>query len=139
MRTLGLSLFVLTALLSSFGCNRKEPSARERFLELQGTWELLIRHDCEESPIRSDTLTLHPDGTFDQETIMENGRSIKSAGQHWSYSEKDHIALDRRKRWDSYSDPPEGIAEFEVLIVQFGKPPVILINPDEDCVYLKQK
>jgi len=69
---------------------------------------------------------------------MKDGRSIKSTGQHWSYMEKDHISLDQRKRWDSYSDPPEGIAELEVLIVQFGKPPVILINPDEDCLYVKR-
>jgi hypothetical protein len=139
MRTLGLPLCVVTALLSSFGCSRKEPSARERFLELQGTWGLLIRHDCEQSPIHSDTLTLHPDGTFDQETIMKDGRSIKSTAQRWTYMEKDSISLDRRKRWDSYSDPPEGIAELEVLIVQFGTPPAILINPDEDCLYVKQK
>jgi hypothetical protein len=70
---------------------------------------------------------------------MKDGRSTKSIGQHWSYSEKDHIVLDRRKRWDSYAYPPEGVAEFEVLIVQFGTPPVILINPDEDRLYVKQK
>lgn len=138
MRKLRLSLLVVPALLSSFDCNRTEPSAQERVLELQGRWELLIRNDCQESPIHSDTLTLHPDGTFDQQTIMKDGRSVKSTGQHWSYSEKDHISLDQRTRWDSYSDPPKGIAEFEVLIVQFGKPPVILINPDEDCLYVKQ-
>jgi hypothetical protein len=97
-----------------------------------------MRHDCEESPIHSDTLILHSDGTFDQQTTMKDGRSIKSTGQHWSYMEKDYIFLDQRRRWDSHSDPPEGIGELEVLMVQFGKPPVILINPHSDCLYVKQ-
>ena len=34
---------------------------------------------------------------------------------------------------------PRGRAEFEVLIVQFGSPRVILINPNSDCLYVKTK
>jgi hypothetical protein len=73
--------------------------------ELQGTWELLIRHDCQGCPIRSDTLTLRPDGTFDQETIMTDGRSTRSEGQLWAYMEKNSISLNKRRDWESHSKP----------------------------------
>jgi hypothetical protein len=144
---------VAPTFLTLLACHRAEPTAEERFVELQGTWEYMIRHDCQGIPIRSDTLTLHPDGTFDQETVTKDGRSINSVGQHWAYMEKNHISLDKRRDWDNHSDPSiarrapdrsnsnssDGIAELEVLIVQFGSPPVILVNPDSDCLYVKTK
>jgi hypothetical protein len=151
---------LLSCLLGFFyvhlvGCNGRESSAsaQERSRELQGTWELMIRHDCQDYPIRSDTLVLHPDGTFDQQTIMKDGRSLNSNGQRWAYMDKNSISLNKRRAWDNASDPEmprtssgrstgapvEGIPEFEVLIVQFESPPVILINPDSDCLYVKAK
>jgi hypothetical protein len=108
----------------------------------------MIRSACPDYPIRSDTLFLHPDGTFDQQTIAKDGRQFASAGQHWAYMEKNSISLDKRRDWDKHSDPAreiakpdasQGIPELEVLIVQFGSPPVILINPDSDCLYVKTK
>ena len=150
LRILALAVPISLLLLS---CNKTEPSVQERSRELQGTWEYMIRHDCQGSPIRSDTLSLHPDGTFDQQTVTKDGRSITSVGQHWAYMEKNSISLDKRRDWDNHSDPSfarprpdtatsnsgEGIAEFEVLIVQFGSRPVILVNPDSDCLYVKTK
>jgi len=153
MRKLHVSILAISILLALLSCNRAEPTAQERSVEPQGTWEYMIRNDCQGIPIRSDTLYLHPDGTFDQQTIANDGRSIKSAGQHWAYMEKNHISLDKRRDWNNHSDPsiarpapdtsnsnsPEGIAELEVLIVQFGSTPVILVNPDSDCLYVKTK
>ena len=153
MRKLRVSLWAISILLPLLGCNRSEPNGQERSVELQGTWEYMIRDDCQGIPIRSDTLNLHPDGTFDQQTITKDGHSIKSVGQHWAYMENNHISLNKRRDWDNQSDPsiarpapdasnsnsPEGVAGLEVLIVQFGSPPVILVNPDSNCLYVKTK
>jgi hypothetical protein len=67
--------------------------------------------------------------------------------------EENSISLDKLRNWDFQTDPshpgsrgngissdgPEGIIELQFLIVQFGNPPVILINPHSDCVYVKTK
>lgn len=134
-------------------CNREQRNERSRSAQLVGKWELQIRHDCKDYPIQSDIMILHPDGTFDQHTVTKDGRRIDSLGQHWAYMEKDSVSLDKRRDWDIHSDPSlrgtnretsspadqAGRAELQVLIVQFGSPPVILINPDSDCVYVKTK
>jgi hypothetical protein len=94
---------------------------------------------------------LNSDGTFDQYTLAKDGRHIDSRGQHWSYMAQDAIALDKRRGWDAHwssspgsSDPrnsavnnPEGVTELQVLILQFGFPSSILINPNSDCLYIK--
>ena len=94
-------------------------------------------------------MVIHSDGTFDQHTVIKDGGQIDSLGQRWAYMDKDSISLDKRRDWDIHSDPslskpesrsnsdPPGKAELQVLIVRFASPPVILINPDSDCVYVK--
>jgi hypothetical protein len=115
-----------------------------------GEWDLLLRHECENYPIRSDRLTLHADGTFDQHTVLKDGQKVESTGQHWRYLEKDSIALSSRRDWEPHSDPNlkkstdiqppiAGVSENEVLIVHFSSPPEILLNPDSDCVYVRTK
>jgi len=133
-------------------CNQKSNSTETRRL-LPGTWELKIGHSCASYPIRSDTLILHSDGTFEQHSVTKDGKQIDSMGQHWAYLGDNKLSLDKRRDWDAHSDPaltgahqvgvnsndPNGIVELQVLIVQFGSPSVILINPDSDCVYAKTK
>ena len=139
--------------LYAVSCNKRQESPESRSAQLAGTWKLLMRHSCENYPIRSDTLVLHPDGTFDQHTGAKDGTLLDSFGQHWAYMERNAISLDKRRDWDPHVDPslkgskstrlssndPAGITELQVLIVQFGSPPVILISPNSDCVYVKTK
>ena len=145
--------FLLLFGLYAVSCNRRQESPDSRSAQLVGTWELRIRHSCENYPIRSDILVLHPDGTFDQHTVASDGTLFDSFRQRWAYIEEKSISLDRRRDWDTHVDPslkgpkpdkpksndPAGITELQVLIVQFGSPPVILINPNSDCAYVKTK
>ena len=128
----------VTAIFLSLGCSTKE-TEQVRRARLVGTWQLLVRHDCENSPVQSDTLILNSDGSFQQHTVLKNGHRFDSVGQHWSYVEKDSVALDMRRAWNRPGKPNsvEGTDLYEVLLVQFGSPSVILINPHEDCLYQK--
>jgi|HubBroStandDraft_6_1064221.scaffolds.fasta_scaffold444506_1 hypothetical protein len=146
------SSLLLVAFLTT-SCNRQRESAESRSAQMPGTWELQMGDGCADYPIRSDTLVLRPDGTFDEHTVAKDGRALDSVGQNWEYLEENSISLDKLRNWDFQTDPshpssrgngissdgPEGIIELQVLIVQFGNPPVILINPHSDCVYVKTK
>ena len=134
---------VAVAFVLSASCNGRPVVHENREPELVGDWDLLLRHDCENYAIRSDHLTLHADGTFDQHSVLKDGQKVESTGQHWRYLEKDSVALSTRRDWEPHSDPnlkkstdvqPQiaGINENEVLIVHFSSPPEILLNPDSD-------
>jgi hypothetical protein len=138
--------------MSLGACDSGRNDSKSRASQLVGNWSLLLRHDCEQYPIQSDELILRSGGVFEQHTTMKDGQKVDSIGQHWEYSAKDHVVLNKRRDWEIHSDPslsngkdpkaslpPAGEAEFEALIVQFGSPSVILINPDSDCMYVKTK
>lgn len=147
-----LKLALLCSVLLVFllvSCHKDRPSEQSLSAQLTGTWELQIGHDCQDYPLQSDMMVLHSDGTFDQHTVIKDGRRVDSMAQRWAYMDKDSVSLDKRRDWDTHSDPSlskpenrtnsnsEGKAELQVLIVRFSSPPVILINPDSDCVYVK--
>lgn len=138
--------------LNSTSCHEQQVSPEIRSKELVGTYDLAIRDGCNSYyPIRSDTLVLHPDGTFDQQLIAKDGRVYDSKGQRWAYMEEDHISLDQRIRWDDRPDTTarndtketqnpldvEKVSQGEVLIVHFGSTPEILIDTQGNCVYAK--
>lgn len=140
--------------LHSASCHEQQVSPETRTKELVGTYRLVIKDGCRSCyPIRSDTLVLHPDGTFDQHLVAEDGRVYDSHGQRWAYTEVNSISLNKRIRWDDRSDPTarsgtreapipldlKKISEEEVLIVNFGSTPEILLDEQGNCGYAKTK
>ncbi len=112
--------------------------------ELVGTWQLLIRSSCSEYGITADILVLHIDGTFEQSVGLRDGKQFERTGQHWRYYAGDgngDIALDRRLEFFlpelSHTVISEGVPMSEVLLVEGGPAPVIVLHPDSDCVYRK--
>ena len=91
----------------------------------------MIRHDCQDWGIESDKLILHSDDRLEQHLKFLNGKKFDSAQEHWEYTPNNGISLNRRLT------APAGTLESEGLIVEFSEPPVILLNPDEDCFYQK--
>jgi hypothetical protein len=78
-------------------------------------------------------LILRSNGTMEQHLKLLNGQLYDSVQQHWEYLPDHSISLDRRL---VVSDPQyAGIPRSEVLILEFSDPPVILLNPHEDCFY----
>ena len=65
---------------------------------------------------------------------MNNGNKYDAADQHWSYVPDHSVSLND---WLDLTDNPSGKAGAAVLLIE-NEPPVILVNPDSDCVYVKQ-
>ena len=81
--------------------------------------------------LKVDKLILHSDGRLEQHLKFLNAKKFDSAQEHWKYTPDDGILLNQRLT------APAGTPESEGLIVEFREPPVILLNPDEDCFYQK--
>jgi hypothetical protein len=123
---------VTAVLLGTAGC-RRTPSPEAAHKLLTGKWRLVIKSDCKQWGVASDTLILHSDGGMEQHLKLLNGKQYDSEKEHWEYLPDHSISLDRRL---DVSDPQyAGIPRSEVLILEFSDPPVILLNPHEDCFY----
>ena len=91
-------VFLLCELLLLLGCSRERVLKGDHPKELVGTWNLLIRSSCQDYDVRSDILTLHSDGTFEQEVTTKSGKQFHNTGQQWRYmsnSSSSDIALGR--------------------------------------------
>jgi hypothetical protein len=100
---------------------------------------MVFGSDCKDYGLKTDTLVLRSDGTFDQYTVAQDGRHFETIGQHWKFTPPSSIELDRRRNFfttQHYKDLV-GAPEFESIIVEFSSPPTIVFNPDSDCFYTK--
>ena len=128
------TVIVLLCGLFVIGCNR-QPSETEAKRQLTGRWLLDTKHDCAYGPVASDELLLHEDGRLEQHLKLKDGRLFNSTEGHWSFIPKTNVGLE--SRWDFRTDVKEPVKGSESLIVEFGKDPVIVIDPDSNCFYSK--
>jgi hypothetical protein len=123
---------VTAVLLGTAGC-RTPPSPEGAHKLLAGKWRLVVKSDCKQWDVENDTLILHSDGRMEQHLKLLNGKQYDSDKEHWEYLPDHSISLDRRL---VVSDPKNAwIPRLEVLILEFSDPPVILLNPHENCFY----
>jgi hypothetical protein len=126
------AFFLWGPVMATLAC-KQTPTAEDAHRLLSGKYRLVVRHDCEQWGVDSDTLVLHADGRMEQHLKLRNGKSYDSVQAHWEYIPDHSVSLDRRL---VISDPQNaGMAQLQVLIVEFSDPPVIVLNPDEDCFY----
>ena len=130
-KTVGAVPLVISICL---GCNRPVNEAEAR-RELSGRWLLHTERDCTYGPVESDELLLHEDGRLEQHLKLKDGRVFDSTDGHWSFIPKTNVGLE--SRWDFRSDVKDPIKRSESLIVEFGKEPAVVIDPDSNCFYLK--
>ena len=122
----------IAVLLGTAGC-RKTPNPEEAHRLLTGKWRLVVKSDCRRWGVAGDVLILHSDGKLEQHLKLLNGKHYDSDKEHWEYLPDHSISLDRRL---VVSDPQyAGMPRSEVLILEFSDPPVILLNPHQDCFY----
>lgn len=137
-----------TAVLSIFlsvlgaGCERNKLLEGEHPSELVGNWQVLVRSSCDTYGVKADTLVLYADGRFDQHVAMNDGRNFDLSAQRWSYDASDghgHISLDKRLEFftPEHSASRNAAGIFEDLLMEYKSEPVIILNPDSDCVYVK--
>jgi hypothetical protein len=139
LRKLTFSLVLLSSAFAFHaGCTRG-PSIAEANRKLAGKWELALGHDCRDYGIRSDTLILHGSGRLEQHFVSVFNQRYDASDERWSYSPDDHINLETRRDFFTKQPPNEviGVPIRENLIVEFGNPSVIVLNPDSDCFYRK--
>ena len=72
---------------------------------------------------------------MEQHLKLKDGREFQSASEHWSYIPRSNVGLE--SRWTFYANTQTPTKESESLVVEWSKPPVILINPDSNCFYMK--
>ena len=130
-------------LVLSAGCTRNKLLVGEHPTELVGNWKLLVRSSCDKYGVMADTLLFYSDGRFDQHVSMNDGRKFDLSAQRWSYDASDghgHISLDKRLEFFRPEFPASRNAAgvFEDLLMEYRSEPVIILNPDSDCVYVKQ-
>jgi len=123
----------LALLLLGLSACRKTPSPERANQLLTGKWRLVIKSDCENWGVESDTLILHSDGRMEQHLRLLNGKKYDSVKERWEYLPDNSISLDQRL---TVSDPQNaGIPQLQVLILEFSDPPAIVLNPSENCFY----
>jgi len=123
----------LALLLSGLNACKKTPNPERAHRLLTGKWHLIIKSDCKDWGVESDTLILHSDGRMEQHLKLLNGKKYDSLQEHWEYFPDHSISLDRRL---NVADPQSaGVPEGEVLILEFSDPPAIVLNPSENCFY----
>lgn len=130
--------FLFCVLLANVSCNRT-PTPAEANRLLPGRWELVLGHDCSDYGIKSDNLVLHGDGRLEQHFLSDYGQRYDTTDQHWSYLPDNSINFDARKNFFTKqpSDKAIGVSIHETLLVEFGNPSVIVLNPHGDCFYRK--
>ena len=87
--------------------------------------------------IESDELVLFPDGRMGQHRKLRDRRAFDSTNERWSFMPKANVGLE--SRWSFPADAKRPTKESESLIVEFGRRPVIVIDPDSSCFYMKMQ
>ena len=129
-----LPLLAMLAVSMNCGC-RKGLSPEQAKQRLVGRYALGVGHDC--ATVRSSTLLLRLDGTYDQHIQFTSGEVMDEVGQPWSYDGGVHFS---NFRITSTGELQRYAPETEAsLLVQFGHPVVILLSPSSDCFYSQPK
>lgn len=125
----------VVGMLVFFGACRQR-SATMMKEEIPGRWILQTQRNCTYGPVKSDELTFHSDGTFDQKLSTFDGKMYQSSVNHWSLlNNSRNIALEARWNLPKGADVPR--RESESLIIEATNPPSIVIDPDNNCFYQK--
>ena len=121
---------LLLATVACCGC-RKEVTPEQATRCLVGTYHL-AGSDCEAKGVKSSTLVLRSDGTYDQHIEFASGEVVNEFGQRWNYDGGIHFSNLRITATDElHKYAPETEAS---LLVELSHPVAILLNPSSSCV-----
>ncbi len=135
MKTPGLLIAVAVSALACLnGCSRRPHDPRAA---LVGQYRLSWRNDsnCSGRGIQDSTLELRQDGTSEQRDHFNDGSHFLTAGK-WRYDGKDGVLFDNLRVTTTLEIDKNASADSAGLIVQWTKPPNILLNPDDDCLFV---
>jgi len=81
-------------------------------------------------------LELLPDGRSEQRDRFKDGSLYVTPGK-WRYSADNHVDLDDLRITTTGEIDKNASPINASLIVEWSKPPSILLNPDDDCFFSK--
>jgi len=115
-------------------CSRKPSDPRAA---LVGQWNLHVgTGDCSGRGIESSTLELRNDGTSEQRDKFKDGPEFVTAGK-WRPESDDGVAIDNLRITNTGEIDKYAFPIHASLIVEWSKPPNILLNPHDDCFFSK--
>ena len=128
-----LVVVTVSAVACLNGCSRRPSDARAA---LVGQYRLTWRNGskCSTRGIEDSTLELRADGYAEQRDHFKDGSQFLTAGR-WRYDGKDGILLDNLRVTTTLEIDKNASANQAGLIVQWSKPPNILLNPNDDCLF----
>jgi hypothetical protein len=130
-----LAISIISVLLLS-GCSHR-PSAQEGKQMLTGSYLLQIGSDCKDRGIEYAKLTLHSNGKYSQEGKFRNGTSYRIDEKNWEYDGGGNVFLHDLRTTSTLDISPEAGITNASLIVEFGRPTIIVLNPHWDCFFVR--
>ena len=117
------------------GCSCRPSDARAA---LVGQYRLSWRNgsNCSGRGIEDSTLELRRDGYSEQRDHFKDGSQFLTAGS-WRYDGKDGVLLDNLRVTTTLEIDKNASATPAGLIVKWSKPPNILLNRDDDCLFVQ--
>jgi hypothetical protein len=130
--------FLLVVLAASSvvfsGCSRTPSNPQSA---LVGQYKLHVGSGiCSERGIENSTLELRADGTSEQRDRFKDGSLFVTAGK-WYLDGNDGIGIDNLRTTTTLEIDKNASPTHVSLIVQWSKPPNILLNPHDDCFFAK--
>jgi hypothetical protein len=130
-------LFVAVAgsLFCLDGCSRRP---NERRAVLVGLYRLHWGNgsNCSKRGIESSTLDLRADGTSEQRDRFKDGSQFVTPGK-WYYEGDDNIRIQNLRITTTGEIDKNATATHAGVLVLWSRPPNIVLNPDDDCLFAK--
>jgi hypothetical protein len=104
---------------------------------LVGQYKLHVGNgNCSGRGIENSTLQLRADGTSEQRDRFKDGSLFVTAGK-WYLDGNDGIGIDNLRTTTTLEIDKNASPTHASLLVQWSKPPNILLNPHDDCFFAK--
>jgi len=125
----------ISCLVCLAGCSQRPSDPRAA---LVGQYQLFWGSGsyCSERGVESSTLELRSDGASEQRDRFKDGSLFVTAGR-WQYVADDHVGLDNLRATNTLEIDKKASTTYASLIVQWSKPPNILLSPGGSCVFAK--
>jgi len=133
--------FLIVASALSFlclnGCARRPNDPHAALIGLYRLhWEK--GSNCSERGITSSTLELRADGTSEQRDNFKDGSHFVTDGK-WTYDGNDDISIENLRITTTGEIDKNASATHAGVLVQWSRPPNIVLNPDDDCLFSKMQ
>ena len=131
-RSCSLVLATVASLIC-IACSRRPSDPRGA---LVGQYKLHIGSGCSGRGIDNSTLDLQADGTSEQRDTFEDGSQFVTPGM-WRLDGDNGISIDKLRITTTGEIDKNASPVHAGVGVEWSHPPNIVLNPDDDCLFVK--